>query len=126
MAPKYHPAPLTGGDRKALTKELRKSRAMTQSVEMQNLLCQSWNERVWRDGEPIDPVADPRPGCQRRLSLVEIQHARYNGKTWMCRAVNNDGRHGSWTYHLCFGAAELKHVVDTTESISGPLFAASH
>lgn len=29
MAPKHHPAPLSGGDRKALTKELAKSRAMT-------------------------------------------------------------------------------------------------
>jgi hypothetical protein len=29
MAPKYHPTPLSGGDRKALSKELRKARAMT-------------------------------------------------------------------------------------------------
>ena len=29
MAPKYHPTPLSGGDRKALTKEIAKSRAMT-------------------------------------------------------------------------------------------------
>jgi hypothetical protein len=29
MAPKYHPTPLSGGDRKALKKELVKSRAMT-------------------------------------------------------------------------------------------------
>jgi hypothetical protein len=29
MAPKHHPAPLSGGDRKALKKELSKSRAMT-------------------------------------------------------------------------------------------------
>jgi hypothetical protein len=29
MAPKYHPTPLSGGDRKALKKELSKSRAMT-------------------------------------------------------------------------------------------------
>jgi len=39
MAPKYHPTPLSGGDRKALTKELGKARAMadilaSQSVEM--------------------------------------------------------------------------------------------
>jgi hypothetical protein len=27
MAPKHHPKPLSGGDRKALTKELAKSRA---------------------------------------------------------------------------------------------------
>jgi len=29
MAPRYHPTPLSGGDRKALAKELSKSRAMT-------------------------------------------------------------------------------------------------
>ena len=29
MAPKHHPTPLSGGDRKALTKELGKARAMT-------------------------------------------------------------------------------------------------
>jgi hypothetical protein len=39
MAPKYHPTPLSGGDRKALAKELDKARAMTgilaaQSAEM--------------------------------------------------------------------------------------------
>jgi 2-methylcitrate dehydratase PrpD len=39
MAPQYHPTPLSGGDRKALAKELGKARAManilaTQSAEM--------------------------------------------------------------------------------------------
>jgi hypothetical protein len=39
MVPKYHPAPLSGGDRKALNKELGKARAManilaTRSAEM--------------------------------------------------------------------------------------------
>ncbi len=39
MAPKYHPTPLSGGDRRALTKELGKARAManilaSQSAEM--------------------------------------------------------------------------------------------
>ena len=29
MAPKHHPSPLSGGDRKALHNELAKSRAMT-------------------------------------------------------------------------------------------------
>jgi hypothetical protein len=71
MAPKHHPTPLSGGDRKALNKELGKARAMTgilaaQSDEMRakaetmlqqadRLLCESWNERMWADGEPIDP-----------------------------------------------------------------------
>ena len=71
MAPKHHPAPLSGGDRKALTKELSKSRAMTKIFaelseekrrqgealirEADNLACQSWNEKMWSDGGPIDP-----------------------------------------------------------------------
>jgi len=71
MAPKYHPTPLSGGDRKALAKELGKARAMAnmlaaQSAEMRakgeamiqqadRLLCESWNERMWSDGEPINP-----------------------------------------------------------------------
>jgi hypothetical protein len=71
MAPKHHPTPLSGGDRKALKKELGKARAMTtilatQSMEARakgdalirqadRLLCESWNERMWADGEPIDP-----------------------------------------------------------------------
>jgi hypothetical protein len=42
MAPKYHPTPLSGGDRKALSKELGNSRAMAnilaiQSAELQGI-----------------------------------------------------------------------------------------
>jgi hypothetical protein len=71
MAPKYHPTPLSGGDRKALKKELVKSRAMAGILaeraeekrregealirEADNLACQSWNEKMWSNGGPIDP-----------------------------------------------------------------------
>jgi hypothetical protein len=71
MAPKYHPTPLSGGDRKALNKELGRARAMTMILATQaadarargealirtadKLLCESWNERLWADGEPIAP-----------------------------------------------------------------------
>jgi hypothetical protein len=71
MAPKHHPTPLSGGDRKALQTELGKARAVTtilatQSAEVRSkaetllqqadrLLCESWNERIWADGDPIDP-----------------------------------------------------------------------
>lgn len=71
MAPKHHPTPLSGGDRKALEKQLVRSRAMAIVLyararekraageallrEADNLLCQSWNERMWSDGGPIDP-----------------------------------------------------------------------
>ena len=82
MAPKYHPTPLSGGDRKALAKELGKARAManilaTQSAEMRakgeamiqqadRLLCESWNERIWSDGEPIDQVHALQDAERRR------------------------------------------------------------
>jgi hypothetical protein len=62
---------LSGGDRKAPTKEIAKWRAMTtvfasRSAELReqgaalireadNLACQAWNERMWSDGGPIDP-----------------------------------------------------------------------
>lgn len=71
MAPQYHPTPLSGGDRKALKKELAKSAGMTTMLARQSedlrsrgeamireadkLSCESWNERMWADGEPIDP-----------------------------------------------------------------------
>jgi ribonuclease HII len=35
MAPKYHPTPLSGGDRNALAKELGKARAMTNILATQ-------------------------------------------------------------------------------------------
>ncbi|MGJ4941436.1 hypothetical protein ACQR1W_12755 [Bradyrhizobium sp. HKCCYLS1011] len=71
MSAKHHPTPLSGGDRKALKKELGKARAKTtilseQSAEVRakgealirqadRLLSESWNERMWADGEPTDP-----------------------------------------------------------------------
>ena len=71
MAPKHHATPLSGGDRKALKKKLGRARAMTTTLAAQaeqarakgealikqadRLLCERWNERMWADGEPIDP-----------------------------------------------------------------------
>ena len=71
IAPKYHHPPISGGDHKALTKEIAKARVMTGIFaersadkrregealirEADNLACQSWNERMWSDGGPIDP-----------------------------------------------------------------------
>src|SRR5258707_10060135 len=92
MVPKYHPTPLSGGDRKALSKELGKSRAMTnilasQSAEMRakaetmlqqadKLLCESWNERMWSDGEPIDPSPTIDQAVHGGFPLLEIQCSR--------------------------------------------------
>jgi hypothetical protein len=81
MASKYHPTPLSGGDRKALAKELGKARAManilaTQSAETRakgaaliqqadKVLCESWNERMWSDGE-----SDRHTDCAITLILL--------------------------------------------------------
>jgi hypothetical protein len=91
MAPKHHPTPLSGGDRKA-NKELGKARTMTgifaaQSAEMRAkaetmlqqadiLLCESWNERMWSDGEPIDPSPTIDQAVNGGFPWLEIQCAR--------------------------------------------------
>jgi hypothetical protein len=101
MAPKHHPTPLSGGDRKALTKELGKARAMTgilaaQSAEMRakgaaliqqadRLLCESWNERMWSDGEPIDPSPTIDLAINGGFPWLEIQCS------W-CKTPNDDPR----------------------------------
>ena len=88
MAPKHHPTPLSGGDRKALNKELGKSRAMTnllaaQSAEMRakaetmlqqadKLLCESWKA----DGEPIDPSPTIDRAINGGFPWLEIQCSR--------------------------------------------------
>jgi hypothetical protein len=36
MTPKYHPTPLSGGDRKALNKEVGKARAMANILAVQS------------------------------------------------------------------------------------------
>jgi phage FluMu protein Com len=98
MAPKYHPTPLSGGDRKALKKELNRARAMTgilaaQSDELRSkgealikqadrLLCQSWNERMWANGEPIDPSPTIDQAINGGAPWLEIECSR-------CKAPNN-------------------------------------
>jgi hypothetical protein len=96
MAPKYHPTPLSGGDRKALNKELGKARAMTgilatQSAEARargealirtadRLLCESWNERMWADGEPIDPSPSVDQAINGGYPWLEIECSRCRTK----------------------------------------------
>jgi hypothetical protein len=92
MAPKHHPTPLSGGDRKALAKELGRARAMTtilaaQSAEARakgealirtadKLLCESWNERMWSDGEPIDPSPTIDQAINGGYSWLQIECSR--------------------------------------------------
>lgn len=110
MAPKYHHPPISGGDRKALTKEIAKARVMTgifakRSAELRergealireadSLACQSCNERMWSDGGPIDPSPTVDQAINGGYPWLEIDCSR-------CKA-NRDA-----------DLAILKHV-DTT------------
>jgi hypothetical protein len=92
MAPKHHHVPLSGGDRKALKKELSKSRAMTRIFaeraeekrregealirEADNLACQSWNEKMWSDGGPIDPSPTIDQAINGDFPWLEIKCSR--------------------------------------------------
>lgn len=92
MASKHHPMPLSGGDRKALKKELAKSQAMTGILarraaelrergeamirEADNLSCQSWNEKMWSAGGPIDPSPTVDQAISGGFPWLEIRCPR--------------------------------------------------
>jgi hypothetical protein len=96
MSPKHHHMPLSGGDRKAFTKELSKSRAMTRIFaersaekrregealirEADNLSCQSWNERQWSDGGPVDPSPTVDQAINGGFPWLEIECSRCKAK----------------------------------------------
>jgi hypothetical protein len=84
--------PPSEGDRKALSKELGKARAMTnilaaQLAEMRakaqamlqqadRLLRESWNERMWSYGEPIEPSPTTDQAVNRPFGGWRIQCSR--------------------------------------------------
>lgn len=92
MAPKHHPTPLSGGDRKALQKELGRARAMTSILAAQaaearakgeglirqadKLLSESWNERMWSDGEPLYPSPTVDQAINGGYPWLEIECSR--------------------------------------------------
>ncbi|MBR0861878.1 hypothetical protein JQ614_08140 [Bradyrhizobium diazoefficiens] len=96
MAPKHHPTPLSGGDRKALAKELVRARTMTTILAAQadearakgealirtadKLLCESWNERMWADGQPIDPSPAIDQALNGGYPWLEIECSRCKTK----------------------------------------------
>lgn len=96
MALKHHPTPLSGRLRSALKKELGKARAMTtilatQSAEARvkgeamirtadKLLCESWNERMWVDGTPIDPSPTIDEAINGGHPWLEIECSRCRTK----------------------------------------------
>jgi hypothetical protein len=107
MAPKYYPTPVSGSHRKALAKELTRAHAMTSILarlaaetraageamirEADGLLCQSWNERMWADGEPVDPSptvdqAINGGGIRGLRSLFALPHATHRRPCFATRA----------------------------------------
>lgn len=96
MAPKHYPTPLSGGDRKALAKELAKSRAMTTILaqrsaekraagealirEADKLACESWNETMWSDGGPVDPSPTVDQAINGGFPFLEIECSRCKAK----------------------------------------------
>lgn len=96
MAPKHHPTPLSGGDRKALAKELGRARAMTTLLAAQaaearakgealikqadRLLCESFNERLWAEGGPIDPSPSVDQAINGGFPWLEIECSRCRTK----------------------------------------------
>jgi hypothetical protein len=86
MGSRRHPTRLSGGDRKALGKELGWARAMTSILAAQaakahikgealikktdRLLCESWNERSGPMENPLIPRQLSRSGDQWRLSMT--------------------------------------------------------
>ncbi|MGL3104925.1 hypothetical protein [Bradyrhizobium sp. BR 1432] len=92
MAPKHHPTSLSGGDRKALQKEVHRARAMTtvlaqRSAELwvegeklirqaDKLSAESWNERMWADGTPIDPSPSIDQAINGGYPWLEIECSR--------------------------------------------------
>ncbi|MBR0780741.1 hypothetical protein [Bradyrhizobium iriomotense] len=96
MAPRYHPTPLSGGDRKALAKELGRARAMTTILAAQSavarskgealireadkLLAESWNERMWSNGGPIDPSPTIDQAINGGYGWLEIECSRCKAK----------------------------------------------
>src|SRR3979490_2431992 len=96
MAPKYHYPPISGGDRKALAKELSKSRAMTNIFtersaekrregealirEADNLACQSWNEKMGPDGGPMEPSPTIDQAINGGFPWLEIECSRCKAK----------------------------------------------
>jgi hypothetical protein len=83
---------MSGGDRKALRKELQKSRGVTLMLARQSedlrtrgeamireadkLSCESWNERMWADGEPIDPSPTVEQAVNGGFAWLQIECSR--------------------------------------------------
>jgi hypothetical protein len=113
VAPKYHRPPISGGDRKALTKEISKPRAMANIFaersaenrregealirEADNVACQSWNESMWSDGGSIDPSSTVDQAINGgypmlRLGYCAEQWSRHASKSFVPPKPSNLSR----------------------------------
>jgi hypothetical protein len=127
MAAKYHPSPLSGGDRKALSKELVKSRAMTGILaersqekrrggealiwEADNLACQSWNEKMWSDGGPAQPSPTIGQAINGGFPWLEVKCSWCRTRaalTWPRSAVGQIRRCICWKDALTAGSARRR------------------
>jgi hypothetical protein len=112
MVTGYHPTPLSGGDREALAKELGKARAMANILAAQSaekgevmiqqadrLPCESWNERMWSDGDSPTSFLDDTPTARliRQVlgAVSEFEKAMLVAKLKGVRSVTDAGRGAS-------------------------------
>jgi hypothetical protein len=68
MAPKYHPTPLSGGDRKAVNKELGKARAMTGILAAQSAEMRAKAETMLQQADRL-PAKAGTSGCGQTAKL---------------------------------------------------------
>ncbi len=74
MAPKYHPTPLSGGDRKALNKELTKARGVTLMLARQSEELRAKGEALIR--KPIGCPAKAGTNACGRTASRSTRHRR--------------------------------------------------
>lgn len=60
------------------------------------LLCESWNERMWADGEPIDPSPSVDQAVNGGFAWLEIECSRCKTK-----AGRPSGRAAPSADHIC-------------------------
>jgi hypothetical protein len=117
IAPKYHPAPLSGGDRKALAKELSKSRAMTRIFAERSVEKRREGEALIREADTLAVAifpAETRAGfdrlgfrflCYSRMLLLTrvIGWINVSYLEWPLTVNLNDGRTACPTVVVHFG-----------------------
>ena len=96
MARKHHHMPLSGGDRKALTKELSKSRAMTHIFAERSAEKRREGEALIREADNLAVKAGTNacgpmaaPSIRHRQSIKpSMADSRRDGIEWRCGAFH--------------------------------------